>query len=123
MGKSKKNFFGFAIVVDLRNFSEICRRLLIQKGKEHKASNILKKNIYSLFFSFLTSILDTVSNNNRGLIFEYKHTGDGFLFITNHYKRSKPSVNSLSAFQLLLNIWSRCHQRKRSSCLYKELVY
>jgi len=100
---SSKDFFGFAIIVDLRNFSEICRRLLIEKGSAKKAINDLKRDIYSIFFRFLTSTLDTVIQNNRGLVFDYKHTGDGFLFITNH---NKPSVNSISSFRLLLDIYS-----------------
>lgn len=101
---SAREFFGFAIIVDLRNFSEICRRLLIEKRPaKQKGSNDLKRDIYSIFFRFLTSTLDTVTQNNRGLVFDYKHTGDGFLFITNH---NKPGVNSISAFCLLLNVYS-----------------
>lgn len=100
---SLKDFFGFAVIVDLRNFSEICRRLLIQKGGLNEKSNAIKRRIYSAFYQFFMNTLDDVVIENKKIVFDYKHTGDGFLFITNH---NKHGVNTNSSFQLLLKIYS-----------------
>lgn len=100
---SLKDFFGFAVIVDLRNFSEICRRLLIQKGGLNEKSNAIKRRIYSAFYQFFANTLDDVVIKNKKIVFDYKHTGDGFLFITNH---NKYGVNTNSSFQLLLKIYS-----------------
>lgn len=99
--KPLNSFFGFAIIVDLRNFSEIGRRLLIQKKKPF--SNSLKSDIYDRFFNFLTDVLEILTHGDEALLFDYKHTGDGFLFLTKHDHGKRP--DALDSFLLLLNTY------------------
>ena len=98
---SLEEFFGFAFMVDLRNFSEVCRRLLIAKSPDSAPVNEVKRRIYSAFFDFIVTTLEKATENNKELVFEYKHTGDGFLFIT-HAK----NVTYLSSFRFLLELHS-----------------
>jgi class 3 adenylate cyclase len=97
-----ESFFGFAIIVDLRNFSEIGRRLLMQKDKPF--SNNVKWQAYALIFDFLTATMDSVHHHNQGVLFDYKHTGDGFLFITSHHQNK--ILDSLESFRLLIDLHS-----------------
>ena len=97
---SPGEFFGFAFMVDLRNFSEVCRRLLIAKSPDSAPVNGLKRNIYSTFFDFIVTTLEKATKTNKDLIFEYKHTGDGFLFITH----ASQNVTYLSSFRFLLDL-------------------
>ena len=96
------HFFGFAIIVDLRNFSEICRRLLIKR--EEPQINEAKKLLYGVIFNFLTSALDKINGKNEGILFDYKHTGDGFLFLTKHSPHK--SLNSINSFIFVLDVHS-----------------
>ncbi len=96
-----KSFSGCAIIIDLRNFSEISRRLLIQEKKP--LSNRLKYKIYTAIFDFLVETLQTVISNDNSLLFDHKHTGDGFLFVTKHHRYKGP--NTLDSFLLLLDIY------------------
>ena len=99
---SLKALFGFAVIVDLRNFSEIGRRLLIQERKPF--SNRLKQQIYSIIFDFLSETLEAViDSNSNDVLFDYKHTGDGFLLLTKHHRYKTP--NTLDSFLLLLDIY------------------
>jgi hypothetical protein len=100
-GYPLKSFSGFAIAIDLRNFSEIARRLLIQKRKPF--SNSLKWRIYTVIFDFLSETLETMIESSNGALFDYKHTGDGFLFLTRHHRNIMP--NSLDGFLFLLDIY------------------
>jgi len=99
---SLDEFFGFAFIVDLRNFSEVCRRLLIAKSPESAPVNELKRTIYSAFFDFIVTTLEKATKNNKNLIFEYEHTGDGVLFITH----ASQNVPYLSSFRFLLELHS-----------------
>jgi class 3 adenylate cyclase len=96
-----ESFFGFAIIVDLRNYSEIGRRLLMQKDKPF--SNNVKWQIYAVILDFLAATMDSVHHHNKGVLFDYKHTGDGFLFITRH--QQDKMLDFLDSFQLLLEIY------------------
>lgn len=96
-----ESFFGFAVIVDLRNYSEIGRRLLMQKDKPF--SNKVKWQIYAVIFDFLAATMDSVHRHNPGVLFDYKHTGDGFLFITRH--QQDKILDSLDSFRLLLDLY------------------
>ncbi|RPI74825.1 MAG: hypothetical protein EHM45_17065 [Desulfobacteraceae bacterium] len=96
-----ESFFGFAVIVDLRNYSEIGRRLLMQKDKPF--SNKVKWQIYTVIFDFLAATMDSVHRHNPGVLFDYKHTGDGFLFITRH--QQDKILDSLESFRLLLDLY------------------
>lgn len=97
---SLKSFSGSAIIVDLRNFSEIARRLLIQDQKPF--SNKVKWQIYNIIFEFLSDALDNMLNSSNTALFDYKHTGDGFLFFTRQYRDKKP--DAVDSFIFLLNL-------------------
>lgn len=99
---SLRALFGFAVTVDLRNFSEIGRRLLIQEKKPF--SNRLKQQIYSVIFDFLSETLEAaIISSSNDVLFDYKHTGDGFLLLTKHNRYKTP--NTLDSFLLLLDIY------------------
>lgn len=99
--KSLKSFSGLAVMIDLRNFSEVSRRLLIQKKKPF--SNTVKWRIYETIFDFLSDTLEAVSNCNNGFLFDYKHTGDGFLLVTKHHRHRMQDF--LSGFLFMLEIY------------------
>ncbi|MBL7181136.1 MAG: hypothetical protein ISS65_13165 [Desulfobacterales bacterium] len=100
-GKSLKSFTGLAIMIDLRNFSEVSRRLLIQKKKPF--SNTIKWRIYEVIFDFLSDTLGTIISCDNGILFDYKHTGDGFIFLTKHHRNRIQSF--LHGFLFLLEIY------------------
>ena len=97
-----KLFFGFAIMVDLRNFSEICRRLLIRPVSKRDEIDEVKRKIYSVIFDWLCGTVQSISSGGQDIRFHCRHTGDGFLFITEH-QRSKRTT-SIDSFLLLLYI-------------------
>ena len=99
---SPEEFFGFAFIADMRNFSEVCRRLLIAKDPEEDRVSELKKSIYAAFFESLVTILKRTVSNNKDLIFDYKHTGDGFLYIT---KSNLPKITQMTSFRFLLDLY------------------
>lgn len=99
--RSLKSFSGLAIMIDLRNFSEVSRRLLIQKKKP--LSNTVKWQIYETIFDFLSDTLEAVSNCNNGFLFDYKHTGDGFLLVTKHHRSRIEQF--VSGFVFMLEIY------------------
>lgn len=98
-----KSFFGFAVIVDLRNFSEMCHHLLIQNRLDNGPSRDLKKKIYAAIFKFLVGSLEALVQGNDRILFDYKHTGDGFLFITRHSSYHK--INSIDSFLFLTDIY------------------
>jgi len=100
-GRSLKSFSGLAVMIDLRNFSEVSRRLLIQKKKPF--SNTVKWKIYEAIFELLSDILEAITACDNGLLFDCKHTGDGFLLVTKHH-RNKPQ-HFVSGFLLMLEIY------------------
>jgi class 3 adenylate cyclase len=99
--KSLKTFSGLAVMIDLRNFSEVSRRLLIQKKKPF--SNTLKWRIYEVIFDFLSDTMETIIGGNNDILFDFKHTGDGFLLVTKHHR--KRSQHFIDGFLLLLDIY------------------
>lgn len=99
--RSLKSFSGLAVMIDLRNFSEVSRRLLIQKKKPF--SNTVKWRIYETIFDFLTETINSITNRNNGFLFDYKHTGDGFLLVTKHPRHR--SQNFIDGFLFMLEIY------------------
>jgi len=99
--RSLKSFSGLAVMIDLRNFSEVSRRLLIQKKKPF--SNTVKWRIYETIFDFLSDTLEAVLGSNKDCLFDCKHTGDGFLLVTKHH-RNKPQ-HFVNGFLFMLEIY------------------
>jgi len=99
--RSLKSFTGLAVMIDLRNFSEVSRRLLIQKKKP--LSNTVKWRIYETIFDFLAETLEAVNNCNNGFLFDSKHTGDGFLLITKHHRHRMEHF--INGFLYMLEIY------------------
>ncbi len=100
-GRSLKSFSGLAVMIDLRNFSEVSRRLLIQKKKPF--SNTVKWKIYEAIFDLLSDVLEATAVCDTGLLFDCKHTGDGFLLVTKHHRNK--SQHFVNGFLFMLEIY------------------
>jgi len=106
------SWFGYAIVVDVRKFSTVCRNLLImpRRGKDTdqiQRVNDVKTEIYGALFAYLAGVVRPLSFLKDPVFLPVcKHTGDGFLFVTN-----TAGGKVASSIDLLFNLYCQIFSR------------